>query len=239
MNDFLNGADEDILTVSESVVVNRLLEDIKQLSSEYLTVSSEYLTVKSPLFDDFISKFSDVFDVIKPYDSLFVAGGAIRDYVKGIPPKDFDIFGEESEISKLVDVLRKESKFSIIKDTDRLLRGTYKTDKGSYLLDIVKNVGGSQTDVLDAFDFTVSKCAINKSKQVYHVDYYMDLASMRLSIGRKPNPSIYSLVGCLQRIQKYINKGFRLCPNTAKNILLAARLLPNAESLENAYIYVD
>ena len=232
MNDLLDGIEEDILSESEVRVVNRLLEEIKEMPSDYLTV-------KSPLLDDFISKFSDVFELIKPYKSLFVAGGAIRDYIKQNTPKDFDIFGELSEINKLVDVLRKEEKFTIISDTDRLLRGTYKTDKSSYLLDVVRNVGGSQVEVLDAFDFTIAKCAINKDKQVYHVDYYMDLASMRLSIGGKPNPNIYNLVGCLQRIQKYINKGFRLCPNTAKNILLTAQLLPNAESLENAYIYVD
>jgi hypothetical protein len=232
MSDLLNGLEETVLSGNEVSIVEGLLEEIKQ-------IQSDYLTVKSLLFDDFISKFLDVFDLIKPYQSLFVAGGAIRDYIKGIPPKDFDIFGESSEITNLVEVLRKEAKFTIITDTDRLLRGTYKTDKGSYLLDVVRNVGGSQIEVLEAFDFTVSKCAINKDKQVYHVDYYMDLASMRLSIGGKPNPNIYSLVGCLQRIQKYINKGFRLCPNTAKNILLTARLLPNAESLENAYIYVD
>lgn len=134
--------------------------------------------------------------------NCWIAGGAIRDYFSiGKIKSDIDIFfTDEIEYYKAVAIC---SEFQVINQNENAIM---LKNNGKLFHLIKKHFYNSPEDTINSFDFTVCCCACTKDKIVVNDSFYMDLARRRLVINSLPYP-----LSTLQRLQKYIKKGFWIC----------------------------
>ncbi len=94
-----------------------------------------------------------------------VAGGAVRDYLLGVPPKDIDIFVETSEWDKPDDFFsldgraEKDQEYGMMSNIDVVARGTrfgYQVDLIGITLPNARHVTGK--NLVPTFDFGITRC---------------------------------------------------------------------------------
>lgn len=156
--------------------------------------------------DDAISYFNwlilDEFQDIK----CWIAGGAVRDYFSyGKPKSDIDIFfPNQEEFDKADSKLFSNIENKLLKSSENAK--LFKHKHG--LIHIIqKHFYETPNDIINSFDFTVCCAAIGKDcGLIYHETFFIDLARRKLVINSLPFP-----LSSLQRLQKYIKKGFWIC----------------------------
>jgi hypothetical protein len=132
----------------------------------------------------------------------WVAGGAVRDYFSvGRPQSDIDIFFPSQEQYDLADK-KLEGNF-VIEDTNNAK--LYSFDKKKIHI-IKKQFYANPQITIEDFDFTVCCAAIDRIKLYNNQNFFIDLAGRRLVINRLTYP-----LSTLQRMQKYIKKGYWIC----------------------------
>lgn len=134
----------------------------------------------------------------------WVAGGALRDYFAvGYPKSDIDVFFPSEEQYNLADAKLAIDGYKCILDNES--GKMYKIKKR--LIHIVKShFFDSPQHTIDSFDFTVCCAAVDNDAIFHHESFFMDLARRRLVINALPFP-----LSTLQRLQKYIKKGYWIC----------------------------
>lgn len=136
---------------------------------------------------------------------VFVAGGCIRDYfLNSRVSSDIDLFFESSS-----DFDKTVNNFQLLKNSERI----YENDNAigfkykNLKFDLVKTRYFKKLkDFKDGFDFTVCCAALDRNNFVCNDNYFLDLATKKLIISKITYP-----LSSLQRIQKYIQKGFTIC----------------------------
>ena len=140
--------------------------------------------------------------------SIWIAGGAIRDFLeKGYVDSDIDFYSSNrSDLFRLVRFLRKEFQFKHYLITQNAIKGNVIIKGKKIMVDVVKRTFDDMIQTISMFDFTVTCFATNGNDVYYHPSAPFDLLRKRLVINNLPFP-----ISTLQRMQKYIQKGYWIC----------------------------
>lgn len=170
----------------------------------------------------------DLFDV-----PCWIVGGAIRSYLSGGSKSDIDVCFrtiEDFEKAKEKIMNNKEIDAKVIYDGTNVLKLSTRIG----LVDLVKKIFHSPVACIAQFDFTVICVAINKDPFYFvcHEMFFIDLASRRLVINALPFP-----LSTLQRLQKYIQKGFTICNGGLFDIARAIQRLNLDDPNQNHFSF--
>lgn len=164
-----------------------------------------------------------ILDDIKDVN-CWVAGGSVRKYFsneKGTT--DIDIFfPNKKEWEKAKNILNDNSK--LVFENNK----TYKIKYKKYYVDLVKTFFSDPNECIKNFDFTVCSAAVDKDTVYYHPTFFIDLAKKVLVINSLPYP-----ISTLQRLQKYILKGYIACNGTLLEIAKAINNLDLDDPKQN------
>lgn len=83
---------------------------------------------------------------------------------------------------------------------------------------ICKHYFESPSATIEAFDFTVSCGATDGATCFFHDHFFIDLCMRRLAFNK-----ITYAISTWKRCQKYIARGFKLCPDEEKKLLAAMK----------------
>lgn len=163
----------------------------------------------------------------------WIAGGAVRDmYAEGRPGKDIDVFvPDDAEMQAVIHGLTHLPAFD-----GKLLRESktvadYKTKVGT--VQVVKNHFPTPEATLEQFDFTICCAAVVREGEkdwrlVVHDTFWIDLACRRLVVNALPYP-----LSSLERIQKFVRRGYRACNGTLLRFAQAIQRLNLEDPAQN------
>lgn len=139
-------------------------------------------------------------------NKVCVAGGAVRDKILGVEVKDYDLFVDSKETEdKLMKFLAETGK-----------EGNVNSQTANYTLEgkwiqviRAKYYNMETTEVIDSFDF-IHCCAMVTMKGFQcHPQFYRAVATKHLMINKITFP-----LSTLERMQKYVAKGYSACNGT-------------------------
>jgi len=166
----------------------------------------------------------------------WVSGGAVRDfflYGGVLKETDIDIFFHDQnnyDIAKnyFEETCRNGGVYELVYENDNARR--YKHKDTEYQFELIKRFYPDPKRTINSFDFTVCCCAIDRSGIYYHETYFIDLAGKNIVLH-----NVQSSPGTLSRIQKYIEKGFRINNDQIVNLYDQIRNdIANSNSYNNA-----
>jgi hypothetical protein len=139
-------------------------------------------------------------------NKVAVAGGAVRDKIAGVEVKDYDLFVDSKETEdKLMKFLAEAGKEGNVNSqlANYTLEGKWiQVIRGKYY-----NIDSSE--VIDSFDF-IHCCAMVTMKGFQcHPQFYRAVATKHLMINKITFP-----LSTLERMQKYVSKGYSACNGT-------------------------
>jgi len=174
----------------------------------------------------------------KVRDGRWIAGGAIRDTLQGLPiTSDIDYFvrnKEEKErfIQEMsIEHLRAEK----ISENDHNITWMVpipKRDEKIKVQLIIINYYETLEDVLDTFDFTITQFGYDGTTLVCGEYSLWDLARRRLAIHK-----VTYGVSTVRRMMKYMQKGFTACGGCISTLLL--EISSNPSKIEADIQYID
>lgn len=160
---------------------------------------------------------------------VFIAGGAVRDYLSDAEIKDIDLFTTSKEVEdELIKFFKEKGK--LINENALLANYTYK-DKW---FQVIKGKHyNSSISLINSFDFTITQAVVfvemelipeeNTKKFTTQFEtgntFFQDTLAKHLRINTITFP-----LSTLERMQKYIQKGYTACNGT---------LLEVAKSMKN------
>lgn len=153
-------------------------------------------------FNDVVKHFNKI--LFKPIFSgidCWCAGGAVRDYLLGETPKDYDIyFSKVSELNLAKERLRSlganlryESENGII------------TVLGDKEIQLIKILRKDPKQTIDSFDLTVCCVAVDKNRFYGSSDNIIQILRKELNIHKPADP-----VQTLWRLTKFCSRGYSL-----------------------------
>lgn len=167
------------------------------------------------------------FDELGDKAHFWIAGGCVRDFFTSDHiGNDVDLFFpnkyEFDRLSSwmLTAMVDGASLGILLHENDRVLKVQYRGIK----YDLVKRHFGSMKETITNFDFTVCAAAVSQNDIVYDDRFFVDLARKSLHIVSLPYP--YS---SLKRLQKYVQKGYHMCPENMARLIDAIREYRPAE----------
>jgi hypothetical protein len=138
-------------------------------------------------------------------ENYCISGGALRDYLLEERVKDIDVFvaSKEAEDS-IIEKLRGIREVKVLSETPQIFNITYK----KRWFQIIKNkyYNLSNTSLIDSFDYTICCAMLTHNEFKCHPRFFEDTLTKRLVINRLDFP-----LSSLQRLQKYIKKGYTIC----------------------------
>ena len=176
--------------------------------------------------------------------ACFICGGAIRDSIIGQKFDDIDIFGcSESDRHKFVDDNLKEAK----QIYDSKFLKTYILD--GHKIQIIWRDYANLKEMLDSFDYTICQFALGEIQDddlfeeresgqfVYcNPESLIHLFEKRLVV-HELNPQF--VANSLERMQKYIKKGYTACNGTIQSLIGGIRSASDKEIEDNFEFYPD
>ncbi|MFZ5955799.1 MAG: hypothetical protein ACOYT4_05220 [Nanoarchaeota archaeon] len=183
-------------------------------------------------FQNCIKFFSDLILAELPA-VCWIAGGALRDYFTiGRCSSDIDIFfPSEKEFKKAIKFFKIQNILPTFSN-ERVTNYIWKKNKIQL---VSAHYFSSPEETIEKFDFTVVCCAVDKENVSHHETFFMDLAKRRLVINSLPYP-----LSTLQRLQKYIKKGYTICNGGLLEIAKAIQKVNLENSTENPIeFYLD
>jgi hypothetical protein len=143
----------------------------------------------------------------------FISGGCFKNAIMGEPVKDIDVFfNGDLDFCKAVICFRENKDFVKAYETERV--SAFKKKESDITVELVRTVFGNPKDVMDNFDFTVTKMAMykdeydNRYKVLYHNRFFEDLCMKRLVIDCK---NMTMPLGVFNRSLRYTKYGFNMC----------------------------
>jgi len=137
--------------------------------------------------------------------NCWIAGGAIRDFFSlGYCSSDIDVFFPSmEEFIKADDWLKGRENVKCTFRNEMVVNYKYKKHK----VQLIKtHFFSSPQETIANFDFTVACGAVDKEMLYAHDTFFIDLAGRRIVINSLPFP-----LSTLQRLQRYIKKGYTIC----------------------------
>lgn len=145
-----------------------------------------------------------------------IAGGAIRDYLSDVEIKDIDIFSNDKEAEDtLIKYWNKLAKngdaVKIINENDALLN--IKWEGRWFQLIKSKYYDMTTTAVIDSFDYTICCAMLVDDAFRCNQTFFQDTLAKHLRVNKITFP-----LSTLERMQKYIQKGYTACNGTLLEI---------------------
>jgi hypothetical protein len=140
----------------------------------------------------------------------WIAGGAVRDYfarVKG--DSDIDVFFPSEEVFKSQSKALEDGALDGAKLVYDNSTATGFVWRKREIQLIKRHYFDSPLSTIKMFDFTVCCAAVDLRGVYFHEHFFEDLAGRRLAINALPFP-----LSTLQRLQRYVQKGFLACNGT-------------------------
>lgn len=145
-------------------------------------------------------------------DKCSIAGGALRDSLINEKIKDIDIFcQDQSAVLALEEWFKKQPNVKILNGNEVL--SNFLLDGHWFQIIRDKYFDLSSDELIKKFDFTICGIMMNKNEIRVLPTFYEDLVCKRLRI----NNILYPL-STLERLQKYIKKGYTACNGTLLEI---------------------
>jgi len=164
--------------------------------------------------------------------NFWIAGGSIRDRLSiGYVKNDIDFFFPNAiALAKFLDRVKSYMKPEGVQElyaNENVTRFRF----GKYKVDLVKRFFRGPEETIAEFDFTVCCCATDFQNLYVHPEFFYDLASRRLVINKLPYP-----LSTLQRLQRYVKKGYTICNGGLLDIAIAiSRFELNSEQNHFAF----
>lgn len=157
-------------------------------------------------------------------DGSFVAGGCFKNILNDTNCKDIDLFfvsekAHEAGLHKY----KSNDDFELYYETDKV--HAFREKETGLVVELINTIYGTPTEVLNQFDFTVTKFALftnelRRLNVVYHEDFFEHLQMKRLVIDNLiPFP-----FSTFERSYKYRTYGYNLCSESKVKLLEAIRL---------------
>jgi len=142
-------------------------------------------------------------DVLKNCN-VWIAGGCLMSYFSGQTlTSDIDIFSYNQDNIDIACRYFEETYSQKPTSEFETIVNYWKEGKK---FQFVKRYFKNPIDCIDQFDFTVCCVALNKDRLIIHKRFFMDLARRRLVLHK-----LFFPLSTMQRIQKYVKKGFWIC----------------------------
>jgi hypothetical protein len=154
--------------------------------------------------------------------NVFIAGGAIRDYLSNAEVKDIDMFttNKQSE-DELIKFFKEKGK--LINENDQIANYTYK----ERWFQVIKGRHFTMPqELIESFDFTICQAVVFTNVSVTEeglkvggvefdasTTFFQDTLSRHLRINKITFP-----LSTLERMQKYIQRGYVACNGTLLEI---------------------
>lgn len=168
-------------------------------------------------------------DLFKQSFDCWIAGGSLRDFLSGHRKfKDIDVFFPDKEnLAKAIVYFENLEGSEKTFDNENVVHFKYKRVK----IELVKRVHFKNLqETLETFDFTVAMCGIDRDGLMYGDSFFIDLAAKKLVINNITMP-----LSTLQRVQKYIWKGFSICNGGLLEISKAIQTIDLNNPGENTF----
>jgi hypothetical protein len=154
--------------------------------------------------------FQDILDVAH---TGWIAGGSLRDFFSRMPlTSDVDLFfASDAERQEAARRLSASGVAKPLYDHSHVQCFMF---KNRHVQLIKKHFFAGPEETISQFDFTVCCVAMSSSGELFHHEnFFEDLAGRRLAINQLPFP-----LSTLERLQKYVAKGFVACNGTLMEI---------------------
>ena len=203
------------LTSSQENLVNSLWFSSASVQIEiYLMALNDYITRDA-------SSFSNLKSLL-PYArnmQSYIAGGVFKDIFQKQTYKDIDIFfeNEKAFLEYKNQIIRSNNYSSLYNNQNAL--GFYNSNE-NISIDLVQKKFGDPLEILESFDFSVSKFCLyreeyNYYKVIYHKHFFEDLVNRTLRFdSSKSDP-----VSQLSRVIRYSRYGFKINKSDYLNLL--------------------
>lgn len=181
-----------------------------------------------PRFDDFddyeIRNPKDTYQVMQFQKYLtdvgygFIAGGVFKNVFTGQEVRDIDFFFKSQADFELAErKLYADRGYEFAYETPRAVG--FRNIKTGVIVELIFIFFGTPCEILNTFDFTVCKVAMEKETLYTHPEFFEHLTLKRLVIG----PKLYNPVNTFERSYKYTRYGFGLCRESKVNLLTAIK----------------
>lgn len=141
-----------------------------------------------------------------------IAGGALRDSLVGEKLKDIDIFCKDEKARDQLEAwFASQPDVKILEGNDIL--SNYKLD--GYWFQIIRDkfYDLETAELIESFDFTICGIMMHKDEIRTLPTFFEDMVTKRLRINKLPFP-----LSSLERLQKYVKKGYNACNGTLLEI---------------------
>jgi len=178
----------------------------------------------------FFEKISED-DSLDPLDYA-VAGGAVRDSLVGVKFKDIDVFCSGPDaVERLESWFSKQENVRILNGNDVL---------SNYMLNgnwfqIVKRAFFDRKypkDLVERFDYTICGAMIHNGELITLPTFFQDSLTKRLRVNTLEFP-----LNSLERMQKYVKKGYTACNGTILSLAKAIQGLDLEKPGSNSLVF--
>jgi hypothetical protein len=167
----------------------------------------------------------------------FIAGGCFKNLFSNERIKDVDIFFE-NEIDFFNAVRYFDNDSDYVKRYENKKVVAYKNTKNNIVIELIRSVFGSPKEIIDKFDFSITKFAYYKQENgesvsyeaVYHEKFFEHLHLKRLVL----NKQIYFPVSTFERSLRYTKYGYGLCRESKENLISAIRETQILDGISNS-----
>lgn len=172
----------------------------------------------------------------------FIAGGCFKQIFCGQKVKDIDMFfPSEHAWGEAVVAFEEDDNFRFYYRNQKVV--AFKDTKSDVTIELISTLYGSPQEVLDEFDFTITKFAYCKQELsaeedppeveyrcLYHPQFFEHLTLKRLVIDNKcPFP-----VSTFERMIRYAKYGYFPCRETKKKLLETIHALPSLPDVSSS-----
>lgn len=172
----------------------------------------------------------EILDTFPEGINVSFAGGCVRDMLVGDKIKDYDLFCSDkvSEDAIIEYLNNNDHNSKFLNENDILANFMYK-DK---FIQVIKGryYGIDPKNIIDMFDYTICCASVTKTSFNYNKYFFEDCLTKSLRINKITYP-----LSTLERLQKYIKKGYTACSGTILEIAKSISLLDlsNEEDINN------
>jgi hypothetical protein len=175
---------------------------------------------------------------------VFIAGGAVRDYLTDSEINDIDLFvTDQGVLDNLIAFFKEKGK--LINENKILANYKYK-DKW---FQIIKNrFFESPRQLIDSFDFTICQAvvyveniSVNEGETKDQMEFEFNETFFQDSLAKHLRTATINFpLSTLERMQKYIKKGYTACNGTLLNVAKAIHATDiNDPNNNNLFFYPD
>lgn len=174
-------------------------------------------------------------------DNSFIAGGCFKNILNKEPLKDIDLFfNSEDDYLKGVSIYTKSKEYELCYETNNVI--AFKDVKSNLVIELIKKTHGTTDEVLNSFDFTITKFAIERKNEVitikHHKDFFEHLHMKRLVIDNK----LLFPISTFERSYKYKGYGYGLCRESKMKLIegiRAAETVDDEDLAKSLYFGID